>query len=68
MSDRISDQSTEVRTQGSDARRHQLRALLVSAAGDARQTRQTPIFNAVVVRPVRPSTRERLTMLLSAAG
>jgi hypothetical protein len=68
MSDRISEQSNEVRTQGSDNRRHQLRTLLVTAAGEARQTRQTPIFSGVIVRSVRPTTRERVTMLLSAAG
>lgn len=68
MSDRILEQSNQVQTQGGDNRRHQLRTLLVTAAGDARQTRQTPIFTAMVVQPARRTTRERVTMLLSAAG
>ncbi|HEY4133311.1 MAG TPA: hypothetical protein VGM50_22020 [Gemmatimonadaceae bacterium] len=62
------EQSNEVRAQGNDSRRRQLRTLLVTAAGDARQTRQTPIFTAVIAPAARPSTRERVTMLLSAAG
>jgi hypothetical protein len=68
MSERILEQTNEGRTQGGDNRRHQLRALLLSAAGEARETRQTPIFNAVVVRSIQRTTRERVTMLLSAAG
>jgi hypothetical protein len=68
MSDRISEDTNEVLTPGSDNRRHQLRTLLLLAAGEARQTRQTPIFNAAVVSSVRRTTRERVTMLLSAAG
>jgi hypothetical protein len=68
MSDRILEEN-EVQAQGSDNRRHKLRTLLVTAAGEARQTRQTPIFNALIVPPpVRRTTRERVTMLLSAAG
>ena len=68
MSDRISEQTNEVRTPGNESRRHQLRTLLLTAAGDARQTRQTPIFSAAVVSAVQRTTRERVTMLLSAAG
>ena len=67
MSDRISEQTSDVRTQGSDNRRRQLRTLLLAAAGEARQTRQTPIFTAAIAHPVR-TTRDRVTMLLSAAG
>lgn len=68
MSDRILEETSEVRTAGNDARRHQLRNLLLTAAGDARQTRQTPIFNATIASSVRRTTRERVTKLLSAAG
>jgi hypothetical protein len=68
MSDRNLEDTNEVQTQGSDNRRHQLRTLLVNAAGEARQTRQTPIFTAMVVAPVARTTRERVTKLLSAAG
>jgi hypothetical protein len=69
MSDRISEQTNQVQTHGSDNRRHQLRTLLVTAAGEARQTRQTPIFTAVpVAPPARRTLRQRLTMLFSAAG
>jgi hypothetical protein len=69
MSDRISEETNEVRTPGSDSRRHQLRTLLLTAAGDARQTRQTPIFNAAIVAsPVRRTIRDRIAKLLSAAG
>jgi hypothetical protein len=67
MSDRSSERTNEGRTQGNDSRRRQLRALLLNAAGDARQTRQTPIFTATIVRPVRRTIRERIAMLLSAA-
>ena len=69
MSDRILEETNQVQTQGSDNRRRQLRTLLVNAAGEARQTRQTPIFTAMVVAPVEArTTRERVTKLLSAAG
>lgn len=68
MSDRILEETNEVRTPGSDNRRHQLRTLLLVAAGDARQTRQTPIFTTAIASSVRRTTRERVTMLLSAAG
>jgi hypothetical protein len=68
MSDRMSNETYDAQAMGSDNRRHQLRALLLNAAGEARQTRQTPIFNAAIVREVRGTTRERVTMLLSAAG
>jgi hypothetical protein len=68
MSDRLLDETNEVRTPGSDNRRHKLRALLLTAAGEARQTRQTPIFNVAIASSVRRTTRERVTMLLSAAG
>ena len=67
MSDHMSDQTNDGRAQGTESRRRQLRAMLLSAAGDARQTRQTPIFTATIVRPVRRTIRERIAMLLSAA-
>jgi hypothetical protein len=67
MSDHISERTNDGRTQGTESRRRQLRTLLLNAAGDARQTRQTPIFTAAVVRPVRRTIRERIASLLSAA-
>ena len=67
MSDHISERTNDGHPQGNESRRRQLRAMLLSAAGDARQTRQTPIFTATIVRPVRRTIRERIAMLLSAA-
>lgn len=68
MSDQGSERTNDSNAQGTDSRRRQLRSLLLNAAGDARQTRQTPIFTAAaVVRPARRTIRERIAMLLSAA-
>lgn len=67
MSDHSSERTNDGRIQGTDSRRRQLRTLLLNAAGDARQTRQTPIFTAAVVQPTRRTIRERIARLLSAA-
>lgn len=67
MSDHTAERTNDGHAQGNESRRRQLRNLLLNAAGDARQTRQTPIFTAAVVRPVRRTIRERIAMLLSAA-
>jgi hypothetical protein len=67
MSDHMSERTNDGRAQGNESRRRQLRTMLLNAAGDARQTRQTPIFTTTIVQPVRRTIRERIAMLLSAA-
>jgi hypothetical protein len=51
-----------------DARRRQLRHLLHSAADTARQTRRVRMLGARVGEPFRDAVRDRVSMLLSAAG
>jgi len=51
-----------------DGRRRQLRTLLLSAADAARQTRRVQAVAARVTRPVGRAIRDRVSMLLSAAG
>jgi hypothetical protein len=55
-------------TDGQDARRRQLRALLLSAADTARQDRRMHRIAERVARPVGRALRDRVSMLLSAAG
>jgi hypothetical protein len=51
-----------------DARRRQLRNLLLSAADTARQTRRVRTIGARVGQPLRDAVRDRISMLLIAAG
>lgn len=53
---------------GGDGRRRQLRALLVSAADAARQSRRIPEIAGRMARPVGRAVRDRISMLISAAG
>jgi hypothetical protein len=54
--------------EGSDGRRRQLRALLLSAADAARQSRRIPELAGRMARPVGQAVRDRVSMLISAAG
>ena len=67
MSDRNDFRSID-RSEGQDGRRRQLRALLLSAADAARQTRRLRGVAARVTRPVGRAVRDRVSLLLSAAG
>ena len=49
-------------------RRRQLRALLLSAADAARQGRHLPQMAARMTRPVGRAIRDRISMLVRAAG
>ena len=62
------DRNIAERTEGTDSRRRQLRTLLLTAADTARQTRRIRHIAARVGRPVGRAVRERVSMLLSAAG
>lgn len=55
-------------TEGMDGRRRQLRDLLLTAADTARQARRVRTIAARVGRPVGRAVRDRVSMLLSAAG
>ena len=50
-----------------DGRRRELRALLVAAASTARQVRRVQAVSGQIGRTLKP-VRERVSMLLSAAG
>src|SRR5215470_7344305 len=54
--------------EGSDGRRRQLRTLLLTAADAARQSRRIPEIAGRMARPVGQAVRERISMLISAAG
>jgi hypothetical protein len=68
MSDENFDRNNEHRTEGTDGRRRQLRNLILHAADTARQTRRVRQIAAHVTRPVGRAVRDRVSMLLSAAG
>jgi hypothetical protein len=68
MSDQTHVPQISYRTEGADRRRGQLRALLLSAADAARQNRRIPEMAARMARPVGRAVRDRVSMLLSAAG
>lgn len=53
---------------GMEGRRRQLRALLLSAADTARQVRRLALDGQAAVRPMGRAVRDRIAMLLSAAG
>jgi hypothetical protein len=67
MSDRVESREQINRAQGADTRRRQLRALLLSAADAARQTRRGPL---TLVRQDGSgrAARDRITKPLSAAS
>jgi len=67
MSDQNSDRNFD-REGEADGRRRQLRALILSAADAARQTRRVQAVAARMTRPVGRAIRDRVSMLLSAAG
>ena len=67
MRDQIGDHGSSNRSEGADGRRRELRALLLSAADAARESRRTP---AVVgrIHPAGQAVRDRVSMLISAAS
>jgi hypothetical protein len=66
MSDRIEEREPNFRVQGADKRRRQLRALLLSAADAARQTRRGGPL--AMTRAEGRAIRDRISKLLSAAS
>ena len=66
MSDRIEERDQPVRVEGADKRRRQLRALLLSAADAARQTRRGGPLS--MTRAEGRAIRDRISKLLSAAS
>jgi hypothetical protein len=66
MSERIEERDQPVRVQGADKRRRQLRALLLSAADAARQTRRGGPLT--MTRRDGRAIRDRISKLLSAAS
>lgn len=67
----MSDHNTRtnaLRSTESDGRRRQLRTLLLNAADTARRTRRVRQIAARVGRPATDAIRDRISMLLSAAG
>jgi len=66
MSEHTEERGLTNRVQGADLRRRQLRALLLSAADTARQSRRA--ITAALVRPDQEAVRDRISKLLSAAS
>jgi hypothetical protein len=66
MADRIEGRDHTVRVLGADKRRRQLRALLLSAADAARQTRRGGPLT--MTRAEGRAVRDRISKLLSAAS
>jgi hypothetical protein len=66
MTDRIEGHDQTVRVLGADKRRRQLRALLLSAADAARQTRRGGPLT--MTRAEGRAVRDRISKLLSAAS
>lgn len=66
MSDQTEERGQTNRVQGTDIRRRQLRALLLSAADAARQSRRA--ITLALVRPDQDAVRDRISKLLSAAS
>jgi hypothetical protein len=66
MSERIEERDQPVRVEGADKRRRQLRALLLSAADAARQTRRGGPLT--MTRADGRAIRDRISKLLSAAS
>ena len=54
--------------EGNDGRRRQLRALLLSAADAACESRRIPEIAGRIARPVGQAVRDRISMLISAAS
>jgi len=68
MSDQTFAHRSTHDTEGSDWRHRQLRALLLTAADAARQSRRIPEIAARMARPVGRAVRDRVSMLVSAAS
>lgn len=68
MSEQTMGRASLMRGTGSEGRRRQLRALLLSAADTARQVRRLTVSGGATVRPMGRAVRDRISMLLSAAG
>ncbi|HEY4215844.1 MAG TPA: hypothetical protein VGM67_01835 [Gemmatimonadaceae bacterium] len=68
MSEQTLAHRSTLDTEGSDWRHRQLRALLLTAADAARQSRRIPEIAARMARPVGRAVRDRVSMLVSAAG
>ena len=66
MTDRIEGRDQTIRVLGADKRRRQLRALLLSAADAARQTRRGGPLT--MTRAEGRAVRDRISKLLSAAS
>jgi hypothetical protein len=66
MSDRTEERDQTHRAEGADKRRRQLRALLLSAADAARQTRRGGPLT--MTRAEGRAIRDRISKLLSAAS
>ena len=66
MSEHIEERGQTHRAQGADNRRRELRALLLSAADAARQSRRA--ITAALSRPDGEAVRDRISKLLSAAS
>jgi hypothetical protein len=66
MSERIEERDQPIRVLGADKRRRQLRALLLSAADAARQTRRGGPLT--MSRADGRAIRDRISKLLSAAS
>ena len=63
-----SARTIDFRTEATDGRRRQLRDLLITAADAARQTRRVRVIATRVARRETRAVRDRISMLLSAAG
>jgi hypothetical protein len=66
MSEHTEERGLTHRAQGADNRRRELRALLLSAADAARQSRR--VITAALSRPDGEAVRDRISKLLSAAS
>jgi len=66
MSEHTEERGQTHRAQGADHRRRELRALLLSAADAARQSRRA--ITLALVRPDEEAVRDRISKLLSAAS
>jgi hypothetical protein len=68
MSDRHGLHANSSSGEGAEGRRRQLRTLLLNAADAARQTRRIPEIAGRIAQPVGRAVRDRVSMLISAAG
>ena len=68
MRDQTGGHGSANRGEGADGRRRELRALLLAAADAARQGRRIPEIAGRIAQPVGRAVRDRISMLISAAG